>query len=129
MAIKPWVVDQQHGGWVIATITLANGDTSEALILPNYPQKTFHVLPDTGVTITVLTVEGSNIDNAPTLATNDADYEALHRVDDPTATFSALAAALLADILENPQFIKATTVTTSGGSTDITISVIAYTSR
>jgi len=125
MAVKKWLIEKQHGGWVIASLSLDTGDTSNALELPNYPQKTIHVIESTGA-MTDLDLEGSNTDSAPELTTDNALYLVMHRLDDPTLSFSNLTASLLADLVENPRYIKVTAFASSGITT---ITVVAYTAR
>jgi hypothetical protein len=129
MAVKRWIGEAMHGGWVQATVTLDTTDTTTGLQLPNFPQKTVQILPDTGVTITDLDLLGANLDDAPDLATNDADYQNLRQAHDNTLTFTSLVAGTLADIFESPRFLKVTNFTATGGTQQVTVRIIGYTSR
>ena len=105
MATIPWVVDEIKLGVMRATVQLDSGDTSDALNVCDYSDKTVHI---SGGTISVL---GNN---------GIGTGQALHRVNDPTATFTNVAAELLATIIENPMVI----VASASAGTNVNIVII-----
>ena len=118
MATRQWASKEMPGGWLRATVTLtADGDVSDLLELPNWPQKNLQVV--VGGAITDLDIQQSN---------DGVTFADLHQAHDPTLTFTSLVAAMQADVFENPRYIKVTAYDEGAGG-DTTIEICAYTSR
>lgn len=122
MGVQPWVYDNLFGGRVVATVTLANGDESTDLGLFNYPEKTIEISGTFGAGGTI-NIRGKNVSSATV-----TEYLALHRANDPTLTLTGLTAVILSGLVEDPQFIKAD-VDAGDGTTELTVTVVGYTSR
>lgn len=121
MAERTWLVEHKSGGIIIATVEgLLIGDTSNALEVLNYPDRTFHVLgtlPGGGN----YTIQGANEDIT-------AEYQTLHLLHDPSKEdFDTRTSKVLAGIVENPRFVKVTAV--NGATTNLKVIVTLYTSR
>lgn len=112
MAIAQWVREDTRYGVVSLTATLAAGDTSADLILPDYSDKTVHVYGGT-FGDSAVSVKGLN--------STSATAQDMHRVNDPTLTFSTLTAELMALLLENPKIIRASASGTTGTGLKVTI--------
>lgn len=92
---------------------LATGDTTTPLRLPNFSDKTVHCFGTfSGATVTI---QGSN---------DGTNWATLHKVDLTDLTFSA---AGIAQVLENPVYIRASAA--SGTATDLTVSISCMTTR
>lgn len=119
MAVVGWNSNMKSSGWAIITTKadLVAGDTTEALELPNYPEKTIEIRLVSG-TLTDLDLQGSN---------EGVTFYDLHRLHDGASTFSNLVASLLAGLAENPRFLKVTAV--AGTSPVVRITINAFTGR
>lgn len=104
MATIPWTIDEIKVGVLRATVQLDSGDTSDALSICEYSDKTVHI---SGGTVSILGNNG--------IGTN----QTLHRVNDPTLTFTNVAAELLAAIVENPMVLIASA--SAGSNVDVVI--------
>lgn len=99
-AASKWAPSPLAGGAIQYTCVLAGAtDVSDLLEVYNLPIQTIHIF-------------GSfNAQNISVLATNSisssANGQALHRLNDATATFSAVGAELLAAVIECPRYIFA----------------------
>lgn len=122
MAIKNWITTKSPGGGLTAEVVLLNGDESNDLDIFNYPEKTIEVSGTFGAGGTI-NIRGKNITSATV-----TDYLALHRADKPQTNLTGLTAVILAGVVEDPRFVKAD-VSAGDGTTALTITVIAYTSR
>ena len=118
MATKTWTVVVNIRGVTEASVTLDAGDTSNVLRIPNFPDKTAHIYGGTFGNSTV-SLKGSNNESAT--------FQNLHRTDDSTETFTALATATLAHVLENPTYLQASASGTTG--TGLVVAVTASTPR
>ena len=120
MATIAWIISQPIRSVIVASVTLANGDKSTDLELPNYPQKTIEISGTFGVGGTI-NVRGKNITNA-----TPANYFALdvHDSDATASTLTARVAAALARIIQNPRFILAD-VSAGDGTTSLVVTVVA----
>ena len=118
MATKSWSNITITRGVIQSKVVLDAGDASDNLPIANYPDKTVHIYGGSFGDSTV-SLKGSN--------DSSATFENLHRTNDPTLNYSAVAAALLGHILENPLYLQASV----GGSTGtgITVTVISSTPR
>lgn len=130
MAVKAWTIEHRHSDWIIASCAVENGDTSQALELPHYPNKTLHY-DEAAATTTDLDIKGSNVDSTPKTAASDAKYQDLHRgfitdggagVSGADATFTNLTASVLAKIRENPRYIK---ITAYASDAETTVYIVA----
>jgi len=121
MAERRWVIEHRSGGIIIATVEgLLTGDTSNALEVINFPDRTFHVLGTLDVA-GAYTLQGSNEDTT-------SEYKDLHLLHDPTnQTFTSRTEKLMSGIVENPRFVKVIAV--SGGTTNLKIVAVLYTAR
>lgn len=118
MATKNWVNIVINKGVVQSQVILNSGDTSDDLVLPSAPDKTIHIFGGTFGDATV-SVKGSN--------NQSATFQNIHRTDDATLTYTAVAADLLGHMLENPGYIRATCGGTTGSG--IIVSIISATQR
>ena len=114
-----WITSTIQGGVAISTVTLANGEASDDLDLVSFPEKTLHLFGTFGVGGSV-DIQGRN----DPLAT----FQDLHRSHLTSGTFTSLTAELLAGMVENPRFIRAT-VTAGDVTTSLTIKIVSVTGR
>lgn len=114
MATRQWTRTDPKYGVVSHTCTMAAGDSSADLQIPDYSDKTIHVYASSWGDSTV-SVLGMNA--------TGATAQALHRVNDPTLTFSSLAAEVMALLLENPLIIRCSTTGSTG--TNLTVVVVS----
>lgn len=106
MATKQWQRDNTaRYGVMINEVTLEAGDTSADLLISDYSDKTIHVFGGTFGDSTI-SVKGLN--------STSATAQAMHRVNDPTLTFSGLNSETMALCLENPAIIRADASGTTG---------------
>lgn len=112
MATTKWErLDTKYGVIALST-TLNGGDTSVDLIIPDYADKTIHVFGGTF---------GSSQVDVLGLNSTDGTGQSLHRVNDPSLTFSGIASETLALLLENPQIIRASATAGTGSSLKVVI--------
>lgn len=112
MAVKQWSIRPTRRGTMIATITMDGGDTSTDINMQDFPDKTIHIFGTFGNS--TVSLVGLN--------DTDGNGQVLHRTDDPTATFSAVGAELMAHVIENPYIFRASA--SAGTGTDLTISIV-----
>lgn len=112
MATVQWTREDSKYGVVSMTATLAAGDSSADLILPDYSDKTVHVYGGT-FGDSAVSVKGLNA--------TAANAQDMHRVNDPTLTFSSLTTEIMALLLENPKIIRASASGTTGTGLKVTI--------
>lgn len=114
MATRQWTRTDPKYGVITHTCVMAAGDSSADLQIPDYSDKTIHVFASSWGDSTV-----------SVLGLNDttATAQALHRVNDPTLTFSSLSAEVMALLLENPLVLRASTTGTTG--TNLTVVVVS----
>lgn len=114
MATPTWTSTYPKFGVIETTCVLNGGDTSADLSIAGYSDKTIHVFGGTFGSSTV-SVKGMN--------STSGTAQDMHRVNDPTTTFSSLAAELLALLLENPSIIRASA--SAGTGTGLTVVITA----
>lgn len=118
MATVAWSITSIKQGIISAQVVLQAGDTSDQLTTPDYPDKTIQLSGTFGDS--VVNVVGSNLEaGTPTFV--------LHQAHAPATTFSALAAAVGATVIENPRIIIANADGTTGE--DLIVTVIARAPR
>ena len=112
MATTNWTRNDTKYGVISLSTVLNGGDTSIDLVIPDYADKTVHVFGGTF---------GSSQVNVLGLNSTDGTGQSLHRVNDPTLTFTGLADETLALLLENPTIIRANATAGSGLSLKVVI--------
>lgn len=112
MATRQWTRTDPKYGVMVHTCVMAAGDSSADLQIPGYSDKTIHVFAGTWGDSTV-SVVGLN--------DTTATAQAMHRVNDPSLTFSSLAAEVMALLLENPLIIRCSTTGTTGANLTVVI--------
>ena len=113
MASPEWTSVYPKFGVIVCTAILNHGDTSKDLKIPGYSDKSIHLFGGTFGDSTV-SLTGLNDESGT--------GQALHRVHDPTLTFSSLATETLALLLENPLILRASAGGTTG--TGLTIVIV-----
>lgn len=135
MAVVNWTKVRGVGpGVALWKAVLTHGDTTDALEASAYPDKTVHIVSDSGTTMTDFDLKGSNVDATPKAATNDGNYLDLHmdfQEADASAPkiFNNLSANTLAKIKENPRYIKVTLYADGGSEQSTTVYILGYTAR
>jgi hypothetical protein len=108
MATRQWQRDNTAKyGVAIVWVSLEAGDTSADLLMSDYSDKTIHVFGGVFGDSTI-SVKGLNSTEA------SATAQDMHRVNDPTLTFSGLNSETMALCLENPAIIRASASGTTG---------------
>jgi hypothetical protein len=118
MAEKHWLTIINIRGTMECSVTLEAGDTTNVLRIPNFPDKTAHIYGGSFGNSTV-SLKGSNNESAT--------FQNLHRTDDSTETFTGVATATLAHVLENPTYLQASASGTTG--TGLVVAITASTPR
>ena len=116
MATRQWTRTDPKYGVMAHTCVMAAGDSSADLPLADYSDKTIHAFA-TSFGNSTISVTGLN--------STDASAQALHRVHDPSLTFSSMSAETLALLLENPLILRAST----DGSTGTNLTVVVVSKR
>lgn len=114
MATVQWVRTDPRYGVTAHTCVMQAGDSSADIQIADYSDKTVHIFA---------TSFGNSAVSVLGLNSTSANAQALHRVNDPTLTFSAVAAELMALVLENPLILRATTSGTTG--TNLTVVIVS----
>lgn len=122
MAVVPWEVLNLGNSVRVISVTLAGGDSTILYDLPMFSDKTIHIFGGTFGDSTV-TVLGQNQTSTPGTPTG----QPLHQAHDPEEDFSAVAAELLATVLENPRWIIASA--SAGTGTGLRVVITCSTSR
>jgi hypothetical protein len=113
MATRQWTrVDVKYGA-VKWYCILEGGDTSADLVVPDYADKTIHVFGGTF---------GSSQVHVQGLNDTGGTAQSLHRVNDPSLTFTGIADETLALLLENPTILRA--AATAGTGTSLTVVIV-----
>ncbi len=117
-ATKPWVITPLRDGSYQAKIVLTGASqVSDVLIMADMPIDTVHIYGTFNAqTVSVL---GFNAD--PVADASIATPQALHQAHAPSTTFSAVAAELLAGVIEVPRYIVAQS---NGAVTSVSIVAI-----
>lgn len=122
MATQTWQVVNLGNSVRVLSVTLASGDTSILYDLPMNSDKTVHIFGGTFGDAAV-SLLGQNQTGTPGSPTG----QVLHRAHDPSLTFSAVVAEVLATILENPRWLVASANGTTG--TGIRVVITCATNR
>lgn len=114
MATRQWVRTDVPGkyGVMAHTVTLWGGDSSADLTIPDFSDKTVHIFGGTFGTSTV-SVLGLN--------SSSGTGQDLHRVHDPSLTFTSVATEVLALLLENPLILQASASAGTGTSLQVVV--------
>jgi hypothetical protein len=105
LATVQWTRNDAKYGVISLTATLNGGDVSADLMVPDYADKTIHVFGGTF---------GSSQVDVLGLNSTEGTGQSLHRVNDPSLTFSGIASETLALLLENPAIIRASATVGTG---------------
>ena len=114
MATPSWAPAYPSGklGVIVETCVLNAGDTSADLVIPDFSDKTVHIFGTFGDS--AVSVKGLN--------SLSGTAQNLHRVNDPTLTFSSVTTETMALLLENPYIIRASADGTTGTGLTVVIS-------
>jgi len=105
LATRKWDRESPKFGVFFATCTLNGGDTGVDLKMPDYSDKTVHIFGGTF---------GNSAVSVKGLNDTDGTAQDLHRVNDPTLTFSSLTSETFGLVLENPLIIRVSASGTTG---------------
>ena len=114
MATIQWTRTDPKYGVMQHSVVLGAGDSSTDLTIPDYSDKTVHAFA-TSFGNSAISVKGLN--------TTDGTAQDLHRVNDPTTTFTSLSSETLALLLENPTILRVSTSGTTG--TGLTVVIVS----
>lgn len=119
------ITDLRNGVWQARAKLQAASEVTEPLGVPDFPIATIHIFGSFNATN--VSVLGYNADpNDTTATTGDiavATPQVLHQAHSPSSTFSAVAAELLAGVIETPRYIVAQS---NGAVTAVHIILIGY---
>ena len=115
MASPGWTPTYPPGklGVIVETCTLNAGDTSTDLVIPDFSDKTIHIFGGTFGNSSV-SVKGLN--------SLSGTAQTLHRVNDPTLSFTSVSSETMALLLENPYILRASADGSTGTGLIVVIS-------